>query len=140
MQEWYLNMANVEHEQMMNLNEFLADYGIDLPKISNEQSGFMASSVSAQEIFESIKDAKEFSASGPTGQSIAMYKLLFADNPLLFTAAINQLTFVPGLANSVEYKWVKERKIIYIPKKSSKTYPYDFRPLSMLEVLYKIPS
>jgi len=66
--------------------------------------------------------------------------VLDADNPLLFTAAINQLTFVPGLANSVEYKWVKERKIIYIPKKSAKTYPSDFRPLSMLEVLYKIPS
>jgi len=140
MQEWYLNMANVEHEQTLNLNEFLADYGIDLPKISNEQSENMASSVSAQEIYESIKDAKEFSASGPTGQSIAMYKLLFADNPLLFTAAINQLAFVPGLANSDEYKWVKERKIIYIPKKSAKTYPSDFRPLSMLEVLYKIPA
>jgi len=140
MQEWYLNMANVEHEQSLSLDDFLTEYGINLPKISQEQSNNMAASISAQEIFESIKDAKEFSASGPTGQSIAMYKLLFSENPLLFTAAINQLAFVPGLANAEEYKWVKERKIIYIPKKSAKTYPTDFRPLSMLEVLYKIPA
>jgi len=140
MQEWYLNMANVEHKQDLSLDELLAEFGVDLPKISDEKSEYMSSSVSACEIFDSIKDAKEFSASGPTGQSIAMYKLLFADNPLLFTAAINQLVFVPGLANSEKYKWIKERKIIYIPKKAAKTYPSDFRPLSMLEVLYKIPS
>jgi len=66
--------------------------------------------------------------------------LLFKENPTLFTAAINQLVFVPGLATHSDYLWIKERKIVYIPKKSKLETPSDYRPLSMLEVLYKIPA
>jgi hypothetical protein len=38
------------------------------------------------------------------------------------------------------FRWIKERKVIYIPKKPALETPGDYRPLSMLEVLYKIPS
>jgi hypothetical protein len=34
------------------------------------------------------------------------------------------------------FQWIKERQVIHIPKKPTS----DYRPLSMLEVLYKIPS
>jgi hypothetical protein len=33
-----------------------------------------------------------------------------------------------------------KRKVVYIPKKPQPTSPPDYRPLSMLEVLYKTPS
>jgi hypothetical protein len=38
------------------------------------------------------------------------------------------------------FQWIKERKVKYIPKKPLPTTPGDYRPLSMLEVLYKISS
>ena len=56
------------------------------------------------------------------------------------TAAINQLAFSPSLADIPELSWIRTRKIVYIPKKPMPKTPSDYRPLSMLEVLYKIPS
>jgi hypothetical protein len=53
---------------------------------------------------------------------------------------INQLIFNSELAEDQEFQWIKERKVIFIPKKLNPLAPGDYRPLSMLEVLYKIPS
>jgi len=140
MQNWYQEMANKPHDQTVTLTEFLEQYNVELPRISNEQESELAAPISSDEILKSIQAAHEFSASGPSGQSISMYKLLFKENPMLFTAAMNQLVFVPGLATHTDYLWIKERKIVYIPKKSKLDTPSDYRPLSMLEVLYKIPA
>jgi hypothetical protein len=71
---------------------------------------------------------------------ITLYKLLFQEIPDIFTAAMNQLVFNHELASHATFQWIKERKVIYIPKKPLPTSPGDYRPLSMLEVLYKIPS
>jgi hypothetical protein len=87
-----------------------------------------------------INDAKEISAPGPTGQTITLYKLLFQEIPEIFTAAMNQLVFNHELASHSLFQWIKERKVIDIPKKPQPITPGDYRPLSMLEVLYKIPS
>ncbi|MFN9905713.1 MAG: RNA-directed DNA polymerase, partial [bacterium] len=54
--------------------------------------------------------------------------------------AINQMVFIPGLIEDKKLTWVRNRKVCYIPKKPNPTTPSDYRPLSMLEVLYKIPS
>jgi len=140
MQDWYQNIANTPHEQTLHLEEFLRKYDVTLPKISKEQSDDLSEEITSEEILESIMAAKEYSASGPSGQSISMYKLLFKELPTLFTAAINQIVFVPGMATQPEMQWIKERKIVYIPKKTALTSPSDYRPLSMLEVLYKIPA
>jgi hypothetical protein len=80
------------------------------------------------------------SAPGPSGHTITLYKLLFQEIPNIFTAAINQLVFNHELATRHSFQWIKHRKVIYIPKKPNPLAPGDFRPLSMLEVLYKIPS
>ncbi len=89
---------------------------------------------------DAINDAREISAPGPTGQTITLYKLLFQEIPEIFTAAMNQLVFNHELASHSTFQWIKERKVIYIPKKPHLITPGDYRPLSMLEVLYKIPS
>jgi hypothetical protein len=60
--------------------------------------------------------------------------------PTLMTAALNQLVFVPGLLNAEDFRWIRHRKVVYIPMIPKPTAPGDFRPLSMIEVLYKIPS
>jgi len=111
-----------------------------LPQIIEQQKDSLTEQIFLEEIFSSVMAAHEYSASGLYGQSIPMYKLLFKENSVLFTAAINQLVFVPGIATQDQFKWIKERKVVYIPTKSTLELPSDYRPLSMLEVLYKIPS
>ena len=95
---------------------------------------------SHEEIGEALKEAKEHSAPGPSGQIISFYKLLFMMVPNLMTEAINQMVFVPGLIDQSIFGWIRKRKVVYIPKKPQPISPSDYRPLSMLEVLYKIPS
>jgi hypothetical protein len=56
------------------------------------------------------------------------------------TRAFNQLVFLPRLSEDKPLQWIQHRKVIYIPKVSSPVPPSDYRPLSMLEVLYKISS
>ncbi len=80
------------------------------------------------------------SAPGPTGQTITLDKLLFQEIPDILTAAVNQLVFNHELASLTMFQWIKERKVIYIPKKPLPTIPGDYRPLSILEVLYKMLS
>jgi len=58
----------------------------------------------------------------------------------LMKQALNQLVFIPHLSSVKCFRWIQERKVIYIPKKSQPVSPGDYRPLSMLEVLYKIPA
>ncbi len=85
---------------------------------------------------DAIKEAKEHSAPGPSGQIISFFMIL----PNIMTEAINQMVFVPGLSEVNIFAWIRQRKVVYIPKKPQPTGPPDYRPLSMLEVLYKIPS
>jgi hypothetical protein len=56
------------------------------------------------------------------------------------TSALNQLVFLLRLSEDEPLRWIQHRKVIYIPKTPSSITPSDYRPLSMLEVLYKIPS
>ena len=136
MQQWYEETANTETEQRTTLEEFLQRQDIQLPQITEEQKEEIEEEFSVEEVKAAMQEASEASASGPSGQSIAFYKLLFMEIPALMTAAINQLTFVPGLADLEELKWIRTRKIVYIPKKNNPVTPSDYRPLSMLEVLY----
>jgi len=93
-----------------------------------------------EEVVQALQEATEVSAPGPSGQTLTYFKLLFMEIPVLFTKALNQLAFVPGLVTSSQFQWIKKRKVIYIPKKTNPQTPADYRPLSLLEVLYKIPS
>jgi hypothetical protein len=96
--------------------------------------------ITPMEIEDAINEAKETSAPGPSGQTITLYKLLFQEIPGILTAALNQLVFNKELAECPIFQWIKHRKVVYIPKKPNPIDPGDFRPLSMLEALYKIPS
>jgi hypothetical protein len=140
MQEWYGNTASQEWEQVETLEDMLGDLHLDLPQISPEIRELLDEEISSPEVEVAINEAHEVSAPGPTGQTITLYKLLFQEIPDIFTSAINQLVFNPELASHSMFQWIKERKVIYIPEKPLPATPGDYRPLSMLEVLYKIPS
>ena len=140
MQNWYQNTANTIDEQTLTLDEFVQQNNIILPQLSQDQKNELEDEFSVDEIKTALKAAAENSASGPTGPSIAFYTLLFMLIPDIMTNALNQLTYVPGLSDLPELTWIQSRKIVYIPKKNPAITPSDFCPLSMLEVLYKIPS
>jgi exonuclease III len=140
MQEWYENTATVSIPQTITLQQFLDKHNIQLPQLSKEHQEELSEEFTQQEVADAIQDASEQSAPGPTGQTIAFYKLINAQAPELLTEALNQLVFQQELSNSPEFQWIRHRKVIYIPKKQAPIHPSDYRPLSMLEVLYKIPS
>jgi hypothetical protein len=122
------------------IQEFLASHDIQLPQITEDQKDMLDNKFTVPEVQDALNDAKYVSAPGPSGQNIAFYKLLFADIPNIMTRAINQTVFVPCLNDMPQFKWIQHRKVFYIPKKLEPTSPSNYWPLSMLEVLYKIPS
>lgn len=140
MQEHYEHTASAEFVQTTTLAEFLQKVEITLPQLSDEQRSALEEEFTPEEVKNALQDAEEASASGPSGQSLPFFKLLFLQIPNLFVQAINQLVFLPGLLSCPEFEWIRKRKVIYIPKRSNPLTPADYRPLSMLEVLYKIPS
>jgi len=140
MQEWYEVTAQHATPQTTSLQQFLEDHNIILPQITEDQKGALSEEFSQEEIADALKEAKEHSAPGPSGQIISFYKLLFIMVPNLMTEAINQMVFVPGLSDKKTFAWIGKRKVVYTPKKPQPISPPDYRPLSKLEVLYKIPS
>jgi len=140
MQEWYERTAETAQEQLVTLEQFIRDRNVALPQLSPEECEELEEEFTAEEVEAAIKEAKVASAPGPSGQTIAFFKLIFMHAPQLMTQALNQLVFVPHLATDPQLRWIQERKVVYIPKKAHPITPSDFRPLSMLEVLYKIPS
>jgi hypothetical protein len=140
MQAWYERTAELALLQTETLTAFLARHHTDLPQIEDDQKEALEEEFSVDEVKQAISEAHEVSAPGPSGHTIAFYKLLFLTMPNMMTRALNQLVFLPRLSEDEQLRWVQHRKVICIPKVPSPTVPSDYRPLSMLEVLYKIPS
>jgi len=140
MQAWYERTAMVKQPQTVTLQQFLDNYDVQLPQLTDEQKDDLSDPFTQQEVHEALLEASEVSAPGPTGQTITFFKLIFSHIPDLLVEALNQLVFQPELASHPTFEWIKQRKVVYIPKKADPTHPGDYRPLSLLEVLYKIPS
>ncbi|OBQ36005.1 MAG: hypothetical protein AN484_25945, partial [Aphanizomenon flos-aquae WA102] len=140
MQKWYEQTAERLLPQTTTLPDFLQAQRLQLPQLTEQEQDIMQQEFTMDEVKEAIKEAKEVSAPGPTGQTIGFYKLIFMNIPHTMTEALNQLVFNQELAREQEFEWIQERKVVYIPKKPQPKTPSDYRPLSMLEVLYKIPS
>ena len=140
MQLWYQNTTNSAHTQTTSLANFLMQHDITLPHISEEQVNLLEAEFTADELNYALKDSNPKSASGPTGQSVTFYKLINRLFPDLLLNALNQFSFVPGLSDDSPFEWMRTRKIIYIPKVDKPISPGDYRPLSMLEIFYKLAS
>ncbi len=94
MQEWYETTAQYTTTQTTPLQQFMEEHNVVLPQITEDQKEMLSEKFSQDEIGDAIKEAKEHSAPGPSGQIISFYKILFMPN--LMTEAINQMVFVPG--------------------------------------------
>jgi hypothetical protein len=121
------------------LEEFLTEHGVWMPALGEEESMHMDEEFLKEEIRHAISSGKAGSAPGPSGQTIALYKYIFSEIPTIFSHAINELAFVPGLVHSPPFSWLMERKIVFIPKPGREgNRVSNLRPLSLLETMYKI--
>jgi hypothetical protein len=136
MQAWYEDTAERALPQLESLDSFLTRHHVDLPQIGEDQKDALEEEFTVEEVKQAISEAHEVSAPGPSGHTIAFYKLLFSTMPQTMTRALNQLVFLPCLSEDDTLKWIRHRKVIYIPKCTSPAAPSDYRPLSMLEVLW----
>jgi len=123
------------------VKDFLADMDITLPELTQDQQDQIGDDITRDEVKQALQKAKAHSAPGPTGQTLGFYKFIFQQIPYIFTRCINILTFCDDILDSAALAWIKQRKIIYIPKAGKDPHmPASYRPLSLLEVLYKIPA
>ena len=123
------------------VERFLTEMEVELPKLSEDQAEDIGREIERDEIRNALQSAKAHSAPGPTGQTLGFYKYIFSQIPYLFTKCINIATFFDDILDSPSLTWVKRRKIIYIGKPGKDpVLPGSYRPLSLLEILYKIPA
>lgn len=94
--------------------------------------------VSTQEINDVIKSLKTISSPGPSGQTKQFYVVLMSLFPNIMTAIVNKLIHIEKF-HDTPFSWIKKRNIIMLHKKKLiETDPSSYRPISLLECLYKI--
>jgi hypothetical protein len=91
MQAWYERTAERALPQTETLTSFLARHHTDLPQIGDDQKEALEEEFTVDEVKQAISEAHEVSAPGPSGHTIAFYKLLFLIMPNMMTRALNQL-------------------------------------------------
>ena len=95
---------------------------------------------SKKQVSDSLNDFNNISAPGPSGQTKQFYVTLFKLIPNLFTDIVNNMMHVLQ-SPTPDLEWIKKRRIIFILKKGKNpTKPESYRPISLLEVFYKILS
>jgi hypothetical protein len=123
------------------VQDFMEEMDITMPKLTQDQQDRIGDDITRDEVKQALQKAKAHSAPGPTGQTLGFYKYIFQQIPYIFTRCMNIVAFCDDILDSAALTWIKRRKVIYIPKAGKDPLlPSSYRPLSLLEVLYKIPA
>ena len=94
-----------------------------------------------EEIKRAMRNTKTRTAPGFSGDTINLYRLIYAIAPNILVNAINEYFNNQDIQQDEQAVWIKDKKIIYIPKPGrAKNSIKGYRPLSMCETLYKIIS
>ena len=84
-----------------------------------------------------ISSFKNESSPGPSTESKKLYFLIIAKIPRILTSICQSL--LDNQNFSGDFSYLKKRSIVMIQKNTArKPSPKDFRPISLLEILYKI--
>jgi hypothetical protein len=76
------------------------EHGVELPVLAEEDHIGLDVEFSKEKVKKAISSAKASTAPGPSGQTIAIFKYLYAEIPNILTRALNELTFVPRLIDA----------------------------------------
>ena len=138
LQDRFCDTVGQTFEPSATLEDFLEQHGVVLPEVSEAQRDSLDQEFTFQDVKKALSNSKG-TAPGPTGQTASLYKYIFSMIPNTFVKALNELAFVPGLIDSPTFIWLKDRKVVYIPKPGKTPDRVgNLRPLSLLESLYKI--
>ena len=139
---------NVDRFQSKTVKELLIEKGVISE--NTEQEAFtsrnennkqvLISCFTKREINDAIKDFNAFSSPGQSGMTRSFLLLIFHFIPETLTQGVWQ--YATNQTNIQIANWLKIRKIIFIPKpkKANKNLISNFRPISLLEVFYKLPA
>jgi hypothetical protein len=109
MQVWYERTAERALPQSEDLASFLEGHHTNLPQIGEDQRDALEKEFSVKKVKQAIREAHKVGASGPSGYTIAFFKLLFLLIPCTMMRALNQLIFLPLLLEDE----VQHKKVIY---------------------------
>ncbi len=120
---------------------FTEDMDITLPTLTDIQREQIGNEIDMDEVRQALQNAKSQSAPGPTGQTLGFYNYIFQQIPYTFTKCMNIITYCDDILDSPSLQWIKKRKVVHIPKPGKdRNLASSYRPLSLLEVQYKIPA
>jgi hypothetical protein len=123
------------------VSQFLKDMDITLPTLTPAQQEHLGDEITRDEVKAALQSAKAHSAPGPTEETLGFYKFIFQQIPYFFTRCINNIVFNDDILDNASLLWIKKQRVLYIPKPGKDLLlPSSYRPMSLLEVLYKIPS
>ena len=137
-----LNLTqHTPHNLPPNVDDILQQLGTSLdeimPPLTTPHIDFF---ITTNEIKEALNSMQNGSCPGLSGRDKSYYAFLFDLFPNFFQGALNALISFPNLENS-QHSWLKQRKIVFIPKKAKDLKnPANYRPISLLEVFYKLAS
>ena len=95
--------------------------------------------ISTEELKKALKSMSATSARGPSGQGKQIFLFFLKFFPAFFTALVNEIIRKDISCTSLAY--IKTRKVIFLPKKGAQSvHVNDYRPISLLEFIYKLIS
>ena len=95
--------------------------------------------ITTRELKKALDSMSAISAKGPSGQGKQIFLFFMKFFPSFFTSLVNEIVRKDISRTSLAY--IKSRKIIFIPKKGAQSiHVNDYRPISLLEFIYKMIS
>lgn len=132
---------HLERAEFEDLEERLAQKGFDVYSHFSPNMDFRDEDFSLEDVKAVLRTLNTHAAPGPSGQNASLFRFIFSIIPNTLVSVFNQLRAAPELEDSEDFAWIKKRTIIMIKKKNRvPTDPASYRPISLLEIIYKILS
>ena len=133
------SIANVGNRTHVDIKNVMTDLQIEHPAFhpTEEEKEEASRQITLEEIKEALGSMQSESTPGLTGTTRSFFLWMITIIPRTFTEGYND--FIAHHTNNPAFQWVKKRKIVFIPKKGKpKERVESYRPISLLEVFYKI--
>ena len=106
---------------------------VDKREVVNTQPPINIGSITIEEVHDALRSSKTNKAPGPDGLTIELYKYLDEDNLRLLARILNQMWTEESYPDDFAYA-----EVVSIYKKGNPELPEHYRPISLLNLSYKI--